>query len=92
MTRRFELAPGVVVQPVGEQAIVLDSSSGDYFELNASGYRILKQLLAHGSSLEGLGALFADVDGDVAKLAADREQFIRALLEAGLLRQTPEPN
>ena len=77
---RYRLARGVLAQTALPRAILLDSSGGQYAELNEVGTAVLRALLggnAHGELADIVAAQFAV---DRATAAADCERFVATLL------------
>lgn len=83
--QRFTVSPRVLCQEVAGEAVLLDLDSEKYFGLNAVGLRVW-QLLQRG---DDVGAIFEVLAAEYAvapaTLAADLEDLMRRLRQAGLV-------
>jgi hypothetical protein len=78
----------VLYQEVGDEAVLLDLSSEQYFGLDPVGTRIWN-LLDGESRLEDIHATLADeYDADPAQIGDDLQSLAQALADAGLVRVT----
>ena len=76
----------VLVQEVGDEAVLLDLSGERYFGLDPIGTRIW-QLLAPAPVLQQVHAsLCAEFDADPARIETDLLALVQQLAEAGLIR------
>lgn len=79
------LAPDVVVQVIGGDALVLNLRSETVFSLNATGARIA-ELIAAGTALETvIERLAAEYGADRAEIARDVDDLVKTLMARGLL-------
>lgn len=71
---------------LGDEAVVLDPASGQYYALNDVARRIVE--LATGSAPFGtiVDHMMAEYDVDRARLTRDIESFVTDLAERGLVR------
>src|SRR5262245_19393934 len=87
--RHVKLAPDVVVQVIGGDALVLNLRRETVFSLNATGARIA-ELIAVGTGLEAvIDTLSAEYGADRAEVARDVNDLVNALLTKGLLMLMP---
>lgn len=79
------LAPDVLLEPLKDEAIALDMATGQYFELNATAYQMLDQLL-QGNSIEATAAWAAKRwKTDIDHMRHDVATLIQTLHEQGLV-------
>lgn len=85
--RKLVKAERLLVQEVGEEMVILDLDSEQYFALDQVGLRFW-QLLDEEPSLEALvDRLGQEYAVERERLAADMERFVARLLEQGLVRE-----
>lgn len=80
------LGDNVVAQVLDGQMVLLDTSGGHYFELNASGTVMLEQLLAGASHAEVAAAVERKFLVTSERVEADLEALLLTLREAGLIK------
>lgn len=90
MTGCIRPDPEALFTEVDGEAVLLDLRSGQYYGLDALGTRIWTLLGEHRSLAAVREALLAEYDVEEARLQADLETFVKSLVDAGLLRVTPE--
>ena len=79
--------PQVMSRLVGDEAVLLDLSSGLYFGLDSVGQRIW-QAVADGKTLsETVDIVVSEYDVDRGQATADVLQFASTLIERGLLSE-----
>lgn len=84
LSHYITLSSDVVLQPVHDEAVLLDLASDQYIALNHLGLRIW-QLLSENSSTEAaIAQLMQDYEVDEATLRQDMTDWIRELTERGL--------
>lgn len=83
----YRLRDGVLAQTGLPEAVLLDSGSGEYFELNAVGTAILRLLLAGAPAAEWPARICAEFDAGEARAAVDCEQFLNELLRRRLVEE-----
>lgn len=81
---RLKLRQGVVMQRLGAEAILLDTQSAAYFELNATGVVLLERLLAGDSLQAAARALSAQFEVEASTAERDGLRLLSALHHAGL--------
>jgi hypothetical protein len=89
--QKFSVPPTVVFQDLGDETVLLDLESGEYFAVDGTGKRIW-DCLAEGktqSQVVGVIATEYEVNEDVAR--QDLEKFVAELLGRGLLRPVVPP-
>ncbi len=85
---RFRVAPHVASRHLDETTILAELRDGAYFELDAVGSVIWKEL-AEGARLEELVATVTSAfDVDEATARADVQAFLADLVERGLIDST----
>lgn len=85
--RKLVKAERLLVQEVGEEMVILDLDSEQYFALDQVGLRFW-QLLDEEPSLEALiDRLGQEYAVERERLAADMEHFVARLLAQGLVRE-----
>jgi hypothetical protein len=86
MNRDFEISPEVLFQEVGGETVLLDLDSEQYFGLDAVGTRIWT-LLNEGADADAVVAtLLEEFEVERDRLAADVDELLDKLAEAGLIR------
>ena len=81
---RLTLRQGVVMQRLGAEAILLDTHSAAYFELNATGVVLLERLLAGDSLQSAARVLSTQFEVDAPAAERDGLRLLAALHHAGL--------
>jgi PqqD family protein of HPr-rel-A system len=83
----FDASSSVVSAGLGEEIVLLDTASGEYFGLNGTAALIWRQL-GDGRTLEEIAAdLERAYDVDEAQARADVETYVELLRERRLIRQ-----
>ncbi len=76
---------GVLIQDLGEEVVLLEVESGQYYGLNEVGSRMWS-LLQHGQSVsEVLSTLHEEYEASEQQLSADLKQFLNQLQSKGLI-------
>lgn len=83
----LRLRPGVVLQRLGAEAVLLDTAQGSYFELNPSGVVVLEHLLAGGNAGSAASELVERYEVDVQTAERDSVELLAALNRSGLLAE-----
>lgn len=89
LTLQSVLTPSdaVMFQRVGEEAVLLDLASEQYFGLNPVGARVWELLDGQTALLRVQEILCSEYDGASARIGEDLLALARSLLEAGLALQ-----
>jgi hypothetical protein len=85
----LRLREGVSSATTEYGSILLDERSGDYFQLNATGTRVVQLLLADRSPAETADALAEEFDVDRSQAQADVATLAAELEAARLVTVTP---
>ncbi|MGE4073074.1 MAG: PqqD family protein [Lysobacterales bacterium] len=81
------VASHVTFQQVGDETVLLNLASGQYFGLNTVGTRIWK-LLAEGHNRGQIcQSIAAEFSAPMADIERDTDALLAALLEHGLIQQ-----
>jgi hypothetical protein len=83
----WRLRDGVLAQLELPHAILLDTASGDYYDLNATGTELLRAMLAGGDLDAAVAAIVARFDVDSARARADAEALLAELNRRRLLER-----
>jgi hypothetical protein len=83
--KKLGLAPGIMVQAVGAEAVVIDAKSEICWQLNSPGYALMTEIRDHGSVADGASKLAGLYDVDDETLFADMADLVRSLMDAGLV-------
>lgn len=76
----------VLAQKVGDEVVLLNLESGEYFGLNEAGARIWS-LLQEGNDIAGVQrTLASDYDVPMERLNEDMERFLDTLQSKGLVK------
>jgi hypothetical protein len=90
MTRKLQLddqirpVPGVLVQKVGDEAVILNLNSEQYLGFDAVGARMWEVLTTAPSLRGGLEMLLSEYEVDAGRLEADLLCFAGQLVDRGL--------
>jgi hypothetical protein len=85
MGTRLRLRDGVLAQTTLVHAVLLDSVSGEYFELNPVGSVIVRGLIAGEAGTAIVDAIVAQFAVEPARARGDLQTFIDGLVARGLL-------
>ena len=82
---KLRISKQVLIQKVGDEAVLLDLSSESYFGLDPVGFRIW-QLIESTHDLQQVhSSMLAEFDVDPEELSRDIEHLVEQLIEAGLV-------
>lgn len=86
----YEVPPSVIAKRLGEEMVIVDLGTGNYFSLNATGARIWDALANH-QTLDALATDLAEqFDAPRDVIERDALELVSELLQRGLLRgRTP---
>ena len=76
---------GVLFQDLGEEVVLLEVGSGQYYGLNAVGARMWSLLQQGQSVSQVLSTLHEEYEASEEKLGADLKQFLNQLQSKGLI-------
>ena len=77
----------VMVRQIGEESVLLDLKTEQYFGLDDVSSRMWKLLTANDSIQSAYEALIAEYHVDPEQLRKDMEDFVQELLQMGLIQQ-----
>jgi hypothetical protein len=89
--RTFRPAPDVLARSVGEELVLLDLASEQYFSLDPVGAAMWEAVMAAPSLAEARDALLEDWEVPAEELAADLLELCQDLQGRGLLVEEPAP-
>ena len=81
----FKISPDVLFQEVSGETVLLDLASENYFGLDEVGTRIWVLLNEGKNSGQILDVLINEYEVERSVLAADIEELLQGLIEAGLI-------
>ena len=87
-TARVRLAKDVLIQRVGDDAILLNLSTENYFTLDEVGTRIINTLQESDSVKQAIGKLVGIYEVDESKLTSDAIHLVEECQQHGLLQVT----
>jgi hypothetical protein len=90
LEQRVTIASDVLFRIVGDEAVLLNLKTGLYLGLNSVGTRMWSVLLESGSMHEAFERLLGEFEVDTNRLRTDLEEFLRQLLDHGLIEITGE--
>jgi lipoate-protein ligase B len=88
LTARVRLANDVLMQKVGDDAILLNLKTENYFALDEVGTRIINTLQESDSVTQAVRKLVGIYDVDESKLTSDAIRLVEECEEHGLLQVT----
>jgi hypothetical protein len=84
-SKRLNIPENVLVQEVGDEAVMLDLDTKQYYSLNPSAMRMLQVLKASASMEQAVTSLAEEYAVDPAILRGDLEELVAQLLKNGLV-------
>lgn len=90
MTRRFRIRPDAIHTRTPRGGVVLDPVSKTYFELNATGDVLWRQLAMPASRAALVDALRSEFEVDAETAEADVDAWLRELSDLGLVTAADE--
>ena len=87
-TARVRLAKGVLMQKVGDDAILLNLNTENYFTLDETGTRIIDTLQESDSLNQAVRELVGIYEVDESKLTSDAIRLVEECEQHGLLQIT----
>ena len=88
LTARVRLAEDVLMQKVGDDAILLNLNTENYFTLDEVGTRIINTLQESDSVKQAIGKLVGIYEVDESKLTSDAIHLVEECQQHGLLQIT----
>jgi len=88
LTARVRLAEDVLMQKVGDDAILLNLNTENYFALDEVGTRIIDTLQESDSVAQAVQKLVGIYEVDEGKLTTDAVRLVEECKEHGLLQIT----
>jgi hypothetical protein len=88
LTARVRLAEDVLIQKVGDDAILLNLNTENYFALDEVGTRIIDTLQESDSVAQAVGKLVGIYEVDEGKLTKDAVRLVEECEQHGLLQIT----
>jgi len=88
--RRFAISSSVVAAELGEESVLLDTETGQYFGLDQTGSAVWRLLAVGASDQEIVERLLAEYDVEPDALRQDVEAFLSALQSNRVLRRSPD--
>ena len=82
---RLKVPPQVMSRLVGDEMVLLDLASGEYFGLDGVGQRIWESVSEGKSLAETVVTIVAEYEADEAQVTDDILVFASKLVERGLL-------
>ena len=80
---RLQMTPQTLLQPVGDEAVLLNVATGQYYELNSVGLRMVQLLQQHDQAAT-VAQLLLEFDVAPETLTADVDELIADLKQHGL--------
>ena len=88
---RVSIPEHVIYRAVGDDAVLLNLDTGQYYGLDAVGARMWDRLSAHGQVGPALADLLAEFAVEEERLLADLSELMERLSAAGLLPVEAQP-
>ena len=86
----FRISDDVVFRVLGDEAVILNLSTGIYFGLDSIGTRMWQLISEHGSMDKAIAAMLDEYEVEEARLRSDLEKLIEQFSEKGLVRADAE--
>jgi predicted RND superfamily exporter protein len=83
---KIKIPDDVVFRILGDEAVILNLSSGVYFGLDDVGTRMWQLMSEHGSTDKVIELLLEEYEVEETQLRADLEKLIQQLSEKGLVK------
>lgn len=83
---RVQPSPDALVQPTGDEAVILDAAGEQYYGLNAVGARLWALLTADPEVEHAYRKLLDEYEVEPARLRGDLKRILGELADAGLVR------
>ncbi|MDW8215969.1 MAG: PqqD family protein [Acidobacteriota bacterium] len=82
---RITIPNHVIVRRVADEAVLLNLVTEHYYEIDSVGYAMLLQATNGGTLADAVEALLNEYDVTRERLVEDFKEFLKQLLEAGLI-------
>lgn len=89
LSSQVRISPEILVQPVGDEIVMLDVKQEKYFGLDPVGTRIWELLQESGRLEQVHAAMLEEYEVTSERLEADLLALVEALAEAGILSVDP---
>lgn len=86
LSKRVTIEENVIIRQVGDEAVLLNLKTSQYYALNAVGCRMVQVLAECDSIAKAHLRLLEEYDVDSAELRVDLQDLIEALLKQELVR------
>lgn len=86
---KLRISEGVLLQFIGDEAVVLHVATGTYFAVNQTGALAWRSLVQGGSLEDAVQEILQVYEVDEASLREDLEAFANDLVEKGLAEEIP---
>ena len=83
---KLRIPDDVMFRILGDEAVILNLSSGVYFGLDTVGTRIWELISEHGSTDKVVATMLNEYEVEEAQLRADLDKLIEQLSEKGLVK------
>jgi Coenzyme PQQ synthesis protein D (PqqD) len=83
--KRARLPENVIMQTVGDEAVLLNLNTNQYFSLNPVGVRMVEVLTQNASTGQAFSSLLAEYAVDPDVLRDDLQELLGQLLSHGLI-------
>ena len=84
----ISISPDVMIRKVGEESVLLDLKTERYLGLDEVSARFWDLLTSGGSIQSAYDTLLAEFEVDPERLRQDLDDFIRELVQFGLVEQS----
>jgi hypothetical protein len=84
-SKRLIIPDFVLIRDAGEEAILLNLNSGQYYSLDPIGKHMLQVLKEEASMEQGILGLIEEYDVDPVVLRSDLQELVQNLLDQGLI-------
>ena len=81
---KYQLADDVLFQKVGDETVILEPETGEYYTLNAVGTFMVEQFQQGGSKAEVIELVLNAFEVKEAEVKQDVEELLAQMLKQGL--------
>jgi hypothetical protein len=87
----IRIADEVMFRVLGDEAVILNLATNQYFGLNSVGTRLWQLIAEHGSEEKVIEAFLAEYEVEERQLRQDLADLIQQLMQKGLVQsETPK--